>query len=181
MAYFKKIIGNSFDGTKEWKVVFSQCDWFDPVNGTRVDEFGMVELKHKSRYSGNKLLFAHQPQQVYYLSYPHKSMKHWWLVNKVNPKMGTRWYDAHMERHDDDDVIHVYQKENKWHQSLSFTVSDRARLAELATRDVELMEEEPGPSKKRLQKSKWLNEKHERRKWLNAHVAEADLDADDFW
>jgi hypothetical protein len=72
------------------EVVFSQCDWFDPVNGTRVDEFGMVELKHKSRYSGNKLLFAHQPQQVYYLSYPHKSMKHWWLVNKVNPKMGTR-------------------------------------------------------------------------------------------
>jgi hypothetical protein len=58
----QKIIGNSFDGTKEWKVVFSQCDWFDPVNGTRVDEFGMVELKHKSRYSGNKLLFAHQPQ-----------------------------------------------------------------------------------------------------------------------
>jgi hypothetical protein len=46
-----------------------------------------------------------------------------------------------MERHDDDDVVHVYQEENEGHQSLSFTVSDGAGLAELATRDVELMEE----------------------------------------
>jgi hypothetical protein len=59
-----------------------------------------------------------------------------------------------MERHNDDDVIHVYQEENEGHQSLSFT--------ELATYDVELMEEEPGPSKKRLQKSKRLAEKQER-------------------
>jgi hypothetical protein len=33
------------------------------------------------------------------------------------------------------------------------------KLADLATRDVELMEEEPGPSKKRLQKSKQLDKK----------------------
>jgi hypothetical protein len=50
-----------------------------------------------------------------------------------------------MERHDDDDVIHVYQEENEGHQSLSFNVSDRAGLTELDTRDVELMEEELGP------------------------------------
>jgi hypothetical protein len=119
-----------------------------------VDDFGMVEVKHESHYSGNNILFTHQAQQVYYLSYPHESMKHWWVVFKVNPEMVTHRYDAYMERHGDDDDIHVYLEENEGHQSLSFTVSDRAGLAELATRDVELMKEEPGPSKKCLQKSK---------------------------
>jgi hypothetical protein len=60
-------------------------------------------------------------------------------VYKVNPEMDTHQYDAYMKRHDDDDVVHVYQEENEGHQSLSFTVSDGAELAELATRDVELM------------------------------------------
>jgi hypothetical protein len=54
-------------------------------------------------------------------------------------------------------------------------------MTELATRDVELMEEEPGPSKKRLRKSKWLTTKQERHEWLNARVTEADSDADHFW
>jgi hypothetical protein len=44
------------------KVVFFQCDWFDPINNTRVDEFGMVEVKHESHYSGSNLLLAHQAQ-----------------------------------------------------------------------------------------------------------------------
>jgi hypothetical protein len=145
-----------------------------------VDGFGMVQVKHESRYSDNNLLFAHQAQQVYYLSCPHESIKYWWVVYKVNPEMDTHQYDAYMERHDDDDVIHVYQEENEGGQCLHFTVSDGARLAELATHDVELMEDEPGPSKKRLRKSKRLTEKQERRERLNAHVAKADSDADDF-
>jgi hypothetical protein len=53
-----------------------------------------------------------------------------------------------MERNEEDDV---YQEEIEEHGN--FTVSDGARLTELATRDVELLEEEQGPSKKRLQKS----------------------------
>jgi hypothetical protein len=86
----------------------------------------MVEVKHELRYSGNNHLFTHQVQQVYYLSYPHESMKHWWVVYKVNPEMDTHRYDAYMERHDDDDydVVHVYQEESEGHQSLSVTVSD---------------------------------------------------------
>jgi hypothetical protein len=76
-----------------------------------VDDFRMVEVKHESRYSGNNLFFAHQVQQVYYLSYPHKSIKNWWVVYKVNPEMDTYRYDEHMERHEDDDVAHVYQEE----------------------------------------------------------------------
>jgi hypothetical protein len=58
----QKIIEYTFNGTKELKVMFFQCDWFDPVNGTRVDDFGMAEVKHKSCYLGNNLLFAHQAQ-----------------------------------------------------------------------------------------------------------------------
>jgi hypothetical protein len=108
----QKIIEYKFGGTKELKVVFFECDWFDLVNDTRVDNFGMVMVKHESRYSCNNLLFAHQVQQVYYLSYPRESMKHWWVVYKVNHEIDTRRYDAYMERHDDDDVVHVYQEEN---------------------------------------------------------------------
>jgi hypothetical protein len=33
-----------------------------PINGTGVDDFGMVEVKHKSRYSSSNLLLAHQAQ-----------------------------------------------------------------------------------------------------------------------
>jgi hypothetical protein len=75
-------------------------------------------------------------------------------VYKVNPKMDTRRYDVYMERYDDDDVIHVYQEEHEGDKGLCFTVSDGVGLAELATRDAELMEDESGPSKKRLWKSK---------------------------
>jgi hypothetical protein len=69
----QNIVEYTFDGAKELKVVFFQCDWFDPINGTRVDDFGMVKVKHESRYSGSNLLLAHQAQQVYYVSYPHPS------------------------------------------------------------------------------------------------------------
>jgi hypothetical protein len=150
----QKIIKYTFGGNKELKDVFFECDWFDLVNGTRVDDFGMAEVKHESRYLGNNILFAHQAQQVYYLSYPHKSMKHWWVVYKVNPEMDTHQYDAYMESHDDDHVVPVYQEENEGDQGLHFTVSEGAGLIELTTRDVELIEGELGPSKKHLQKSK---------------------------
>jgi hypothetical protein len=123
----QKTLDYTFGGAKELKVVLFYCNWFDLVNGIRVDDFGMVEVKHESCYSDNNLLFPHQAQQVYYLNYPHKSMKHWCVVYKANRKMDTRRYDAYVERHDDDDVIHVYQEENEGHQSLSFTVSDGGR------------------------------------------------------
>jgi ketosteroid isomerase-like protein len=107
-------------------------------------------------------------------------MKLWWVVYKVNPEMDNHRYDAYMERHDNDRVVHVYQEENEGYQSLSFIISDGAGLTELVIPDVELMEEEPHPSKKRLRKSKRLTEKQERSEQLNARVAEADSDADDF-
>jgi hypothetical protein len=53
---------HTFSGAKELNVVFFQYDWFDPINDTRVYDFGMVEVKHESRYSGSNLLLAHQEQ-----------------------------------------------------------------------------------------------------------------------
>jgi hypothetical protein len=61
-SILQNIVEYTFGGAKELKVVFFQCDWFDPINGTRVDEFGMVEVKHELHYLGSNLLFAHQMQ-----------------------------------------------------------------------------------------------------------------------
>jgi hypothetical protein len=139
------------------KVVFFQCDWFDPINSTRVIDFGMVEVKHKSHYSGNNLLLTHQAQQVYYLSYRHLRLKIWWVVYKANPEIHTCRYDEYIERHEDD---YIYQEEIEVDQN--FMVSDKAGLTELDTDDAELLDEEADPSKRRLRKSKHLLERQER-------------------
>jgi hypothetical protein len=122
-SILQKIIEYMFGGTKELNVVFFQCDWFDPIHGTRVDDFSTVEVKHESRYTCINLLLTHQAQQVYYLSYPHISLKNWWVVYKVNPEIHTRRYDEYIERNEEDDV---YQEEIKEHEN--FTVSDEARF-----------------------------------------------------
>jgi hypothetical protein len=41
-----KILGFSFVGNKKLKVDFFDCDWFDSNNGTRQNQFSMVEVKH---------------------------------------------------------------------------------------------------------------------------------------
>jgi hypothetical protein len=114
----------------------------------------MVEVKHKSCYSESNLLLAHQTQQVHYLSYPHPSLKNWWVVYKVNPEIHTRRYDEYVEGHEDDDI---YQEEIEVDQNLM--VSDGVGLVGLDTGDVELLDEEADPSNKRLQKSKCLLER----------------------
>jgi hypothetical protein len=124
---------------------------------------------------GGPTELAHQAQQVYYLSYHHPSFKNWWVVYKLRPEIHTCRYDEYVEVHEDDDI---YQEEIEVYQN--FTISDGAGLTELDTDDVELLDEEAGPSNKRLQKSKHLLRRQERRERLDACVAEADSDADDF-
>jgi hypothetical protein len=89
--------------------------------------------------------------------------------------MHTHQYDEYIEGHEDDDI---YQEEIEVDQN--FMMSDGAGLAELDTSDIELLDEEAGPSNKRLQKSKRILERQERRERLGTHVAEVDSDADDF-
>jgi hypothetical protein len=63
---------------------------------------------------------------VYYLSYPHPSLKNWWVVYKVNPKMHTHRYDEYVEGHEGDDI---YQEEIEVDQN--FIVSVGSALIEL--------------------------------------------------
>jgi hypothetical protein len=81
----QNIIEYAFGGPKKLVVVFFQCDWFDPHNGTRVDNLGMVEVNHSSKLQGqDNVVLAHQAEQVYYLPYPHPSLHAWWVAFKVN-------------------------------------------------------------------------------------------------
>jgi hypothetical protein len=117
-AIVQNIVVYMFGGAKKLKVMFFQCDWFNPINDTRVDDFSMVEVMHELCYSGSNLLLAHQAQYAYYLSYPRPSLKNWWVVYKVNPKLHTHRYDEYIEGHKDDDI---YQEEIEVDQN--FTVS----------------------------------------------------------
>jgi hypothetical protein len=104
------------------------------------------------------------------------------VVYKVNPEIHTRRYVEYMKRNEED----VYQEEIE--EGENFMISDGARLTELATRGLEVMEEESGPSKKCLRKSQGPPKKSlqksqrmiKRRERLNTRVTEADSDADDF-
>jgi hypothetical protein len=104
------ILEFSFAENKELK----DCDWFDNNNGTRQNQFGMVEVKHNERLRGyDTFVLAHQVEQVYYLPYPYKRLSAWWVVHKVNPYEGLHTLgDAGY--HDtltlDDAVDEVYQE-----------------------------------------------------------------------
>jgi hypothetical protein len=134
-----------------------------------VDDFGMVEVKHRSHYLGSNLFLAYQVPHVYYLSHRHPSLRKWWVIYKVNPEMHTHWYDEYIEGHEDGDI---YQEGIEVDQN--FMVSDRTGL-------VELLDEEVGPSNKHLQKSKHLPERQERLERLDGCVMKVDSDANDFW
>jgi hypothetical protein len=72
--------------------------------------------------------------------------------------MHTHQYDEYVEGQEDDDI---YQEEIEVDQN--FMIFDGAGLAEIVTCDVELLDEEEGPSNKCLQKPKRLLEIQERR------------------
>jgi hypothetical protein len=110
-----KILEFNFVENKEVKVVFFDCDWFDSNNGTRQNQFDMVEVKHNERLRGyDMFVLVHQVEQVYYLSYPCQKMNAWWVVHKVNPREQLRtlsdvgYHDTPML---DDGVDEVYQEE----------------------------------------------------------------------
>jgi hypothetical protein len=82
----KSIIDYNFTGNKKLKIVFFDCDWFDPNQGTRENEFGMVEVKHVHQLRGwDPFVLAHQVEQVYYMSYPCEKLSAWWVLYRVNP------------------------------------------------------------------------------------------------
>jgi hypothetical protein len=83
----KNIIEYNFTRNKNLKIVFFDCDWFDPKHGTRENEFGIVEVKHMHRLRGcDPFVLAHQVKRVYYMPYPCEKLSVWWLVYRVNPR-----------------------------------------------------------------------------------------------
>jgi hypothetical protein len=121
---------------KELKVVFFDCDWFDSKNGTRKNQFGVVEVKHNEWLRGyDTFILAHQVEQVYYLSYPCQKLNAWWVVHKLNPRERLHT-PGDVGYHDtptlDDDVDEVYQEEEL---QPSFIVDPGARLDDLVGDD----------------------------------------------
>jgi hypothetical protein len=90
----KNIIEYSFAGNNNMKIVFFNCDWFDPYHGTRKNNFGMVEVKHARRQCGcDPFVLAHQVEQVFYMLYPCEELSAWWVVYRVNPRERLRTPD----------------------------------------------------------------------------------------
>jgi hypothetical protein len=118
---------------------------------------------------------------VYYLSYPHLSLKAWWVVYKVNPEVHPERYDNYNVTVTNDDFCGVYQEDGdqRNNDKENYIASKGMVLNELVSRfieTVELMDEEPGPSNARHRKSTRLLER-----LINARVRDKDSDADDFY
>jgi hypothetical protein len=61
----QQILEFSFVGNKELKVVFFVCNWFDSIHGIRHNKYGIVEIKHNAKLSGNDdFILAHQVKHV---------------------------------------------------------------------------------------------------------------------
>jgi hypothetical protein len=83
----KNIIEYNFTGNKNLKTMFFDCDWFDPNQGTRENEFGMVEVKHVHQLRCcDPFVLAHQVKHVYYMSYPCEKLSAWLVVYRENPR-----------------------------------------------------------------------------------------------
>jgi hypothetical protein len=73
-----------FARNKNRKIVFFDCDWFDPNHCTQENKFLIVEVKHAHRLRGcDPFVLAHQVKQVYYMSYPCEKLSAWWVVYRV--------------------------------------------------------------------------------------------------
>lgn len=69
-------------------LVLFKCDWFDPTlnHGTKVDNYGIVEVKTSRRYKNyDPFIFAQQATQVYYTQYP-EGQRDWLVVIKTKAR-----------------------------------------------------------------------------------------------
>jgi len=89
-------------------VLLFKCDWFDIINGVKVDrKHGIVEVKHTSRLRNYEpFVLAAQATQVCYLPYPSQKAerRQWWVAMKTSPK-------SRFRSEGDDTNIEFYQEE----------------------------------------------------------------------
>ncbi|GKC60371.1 putative transposase-associated domain-containing protein, partial [Tanacetum coccineum] len=78
---------NYCDSNGRCVVVLFKCDWFEPIQGVRVNrKHNLVDIRYKSKGCQNDLfILASQAEQVYYAPYPSmtKDLKDWWVVVKA--------------------------------------------------------------------------------------------------
>ena len=141
----QNILQFKFVGNKELKVVFFDCVWFDNKNGTRQNQFGMVEVKHNEQLHGNiDFILAHQVEQVYYMPYPCTSLGVWWVVYKVNPRERLHspgdagYHDSELEGGEVDEVYQDEELSTSFHieygSGLDSLVGDREDITNLEKR-----------------------------------------------
>jgi hypothetical protein len=119
----------SFAGDKELKVVFFVCKWFDSIHGIQHNKYGMVEIKHNAKLSGNDdFILAHQVEQVYYLKFPCEKMAARRVVYKVNPREWLYTPTNSAYHFDNEQVDEIYQQEEL---PTSFVVEPGAALDSL--------------------------------------------------
>jgi hypothetical protein len=119
----------SVAGDKELKVIFFVCNWFNNIYGIQHNKYGMVEIKHNAKLSGNDdFILAHQVEQVYYLKYPCEKLAAWWVVYKVNPHERLYTPTDVAYHFDDEHVDEIYQEEEL---PTSFVVEPGATLDSL--------------------------------------------------
>ena len=123
----KDILEITFGGNKDLRVVFFNCDWFDPNRGTRENPYGMVEIKHEERVRGHdNFVLAFQCEQVYYMTYPCPSLSAWWVVYKVNPRerLHIPGDDSYTECHVQDEESYQIVQEDELPSSFNVQISE---------------------------------------------------------
>ncbi|CAA7018781.1 unnamed protein product [Microthlaspi erraticum] len=85
----REILEVQFPGLLNLRCIVFNCDWYDPVNGLRHDEFGVTSVHCRKRLRKyDPFILALQADQVCYIPYPRVKRKQdpWITVTSVNPR-----------------------------------------------------------------------------------------------
>nr|GEX88919.1 hypothetical protein [Tanacetum cinerariifolium] len=98
-------------------VVLFKCDWFEPIQGVRVNrKHNLVDVKYKSKgFQNDPFILASQAEQVYYAPYPlmTKDLKDWWAVVKATARNIYEVTQCSSEVIDDNVDVEDFFQENK--------------------------------------------------------------------
>jgi hypothetical protein len=112
------IVELQYTGHPSKKVVLFQCDWFDPSSqGTRIDNYGNVEIKKSRRYNNyDPFILAQQAEQVYFTSFP-EGKQGWLGVIKTKARSTIQSLEKNVP-----ETTHAYQDDAE--QQMPVFVSD---------------------------------------------------------
>ena len=108
---------NYRDSNGRCVVVLFKCDWFEPIQGVRVNrKHNLVDIKYKSKgCQDDPFILASQAEQVYYAPYPSmtKDLKDWWAVVKATPRSIYEVTQCSSEVADDNVDVEEFFQENE--------------------------------------------------------------------